>query len=782
MVKKVANLKELNGSSVFISWRRGTSKVQGETTHTIVRNGEATFEEKISFESKFFIDAKTQKPDEKKLSMSLKEEKKKSSSGKVLGKIELDLTSYMNYKTTQIVNLSFTKGIKPEPQITPLVKVLNKDTVSKDPRLVKTISGEDYFLDKTDSASDTTVDTSQITDMSVDSFGDDDINDDLGESKKELRQQIDQITKEKELAENEADDRLQRMKDMETEIENLKKQNKILHDDIADKERLIESYQVEKDDLINQQMMQSSRALSDSNGVTEVDMLKQEKLEKMTVIANQEKEIAKLKKQVKQNQLSNSEIGSLTGTDLRGKYTALQQENEEMEKMIARLEKENAELQEKLNVGITTKKRSDSFNGGNSANDIGVVTKSGSVDELRRQSLAYKQELDEKTLIERTIFLAEPQFKGTLSVSGINLFDGLVAQGILKDAKSGSRIFSSISTAFETTLKKCINDNNMLAYWLSTSCLLLAKIESSQGYAGSEAADKAGLSPISSFEYQLKTTIFKFYSRLIQNTYAKISPVLIRSILQHEIHAFNSGRLLKRKSASDIPTSPSINNNNNTASPTAATTRQQNHHQHHSIFNSNSLLDILEEMHDILRQNYVHSNLVGQFFSQVFFFTNALLLNSLNSIHGLCSTANGFQMKIEISKVQDWVAQVNLTESIVQMQQMIEVTNLLVMDKKLISDADVLEQVIPSMQPHHVKHLLTLFQTDQINSDPIPSGLSKAIDQIINKSGEQSPQTFDIDLTYMNQLSLDFLKDSSYRASDRRDTAGRNNAPTNTRR
>ncbi|EFA85745.1 C2 calcium/lipid-binding region-containing protein [Heterostelium album PN500] len=805
--KKVANLKEYNGGSLFVSWRRGNSKLQGETSHVIVRNAEATFEEKITFESKFFIDSKSQKPDEKKFSMTLKEEKKKSSSGKVLGKIELDLTSYMNYKSTQPVNLSFSKGIKPEPILTctfntiplkyndkPLVKVLNKETSSKDPRLVKTISGEDYFLDKTDSASDTSVDHSQSSDISFnDSFGDDDPNDDLGESKKELRAQIDQLTKERDLADNEAFERLQKMKEMETEIENLKKQYKILQEDIDYKEKLIESIQNEKDNLINQQLIESSKALNSSNGMSEIEVIKQEKLEKMTIIANQEKEIAKLKKQVKQSQLSNSELGSLTGADIRSKYTSLQQENEEMEKTIAKLEKEISQMQEKLSVGIIpTSKKNDAFNGNNSSNEIGVVTtkSGGSVDELRRQSQSYKQELDEKTLVERTIFLAEPQFKGNLAVSGIHLFDGLVAQGILKDNKSGTRLFSSIGIALETTLKKCTNDNNLLAYWLSTSCLLLAKIEAAQ-QASSD--DKAGLSPISSFEYQLKATIFKFYSRLIHNTYARISPILMKSILQHDIHAFNSGRLQKRKSAPDIPSltalktlmngtssspailSPSTSKPNSTGSAASNNNNNNNNSSiRHNQFNSNSLLDILQEFYEILRHNYVHANLITQFFSQIFFYTNALLLNSLNSINGLCSTANGFQMRIELSKIQDWVALVNLEESIVQLQQMFEITNLLVMDKKLVSDADVLEQVIASLQPHHVRHILTLFQTDQINGDPIPSGVMKAIEHIIAKSGEQQPETYDIDLTYMNQLSLDFLKDSSYRASDRREI-GRTN-------
>eukprot|EP01133_Synstelium_polycarpum_P013330 gene13330-15673_t len=774
LVKKIINLKEYNGGSLFIQWKRGSSKTSGETSHVLVRNGEAVFEEKISFESKFFIDSKSQKPDEKKISLSLKEEKKKSSSGKVLGKIEFDLTSYMNSKPTQVVNLSFTKGIKPEPLLNyndkPLVKVHNKADASKDPRLVKTIAGEDYFLDKTDSDVSDTADTSMASDSFNDSFGDDDPNDDLGETRKELKIQLDQLTKERDMAENESYERLQKMKELEQDLDNFKKQYKILQDDIDDKDKQIDAYQQEKETMLYEQMGNAN--LNGSGGISDVEILRQEKLEKMTIISNQEKEIAKLKKQVKQSQLSNSELGSLSGADIRTKYTSLQHENEELEKNVARLEREKAELQEKLNmggIGAVSKKRADSL----TSNEVGVVTKSsGSIDELRRLSANYKQELDEKILVERTIYLAEPQFKGNLSVSGINLFDGLIALGVLKDLKTGSRIFSAISMAFETTFKKCQNDNSLLAYWLSTSCVLLAKLKNKIETEGSASGggEATALSPISSFEYQLKSIIFKFYSRLIHNTYAKLSPVLVRSILQHDIHAFNSGRLQKRRSASDIPTFHSVTQQQEQQAKSPATTNGKTqppsspstHHVHHNAFNSNSLLDVLEELFDVLNQNYVHANLILQFYSQVFFYTNALLLNSLNNVQGLCSTANGFQIKIELSKVQDWVAVSNLDEALVQLEPMIETTNLLVMDKKLMSDPEVLGQVCQSIQLHQIKHLLSTFQTDRINNEPIPTSVFKAVDQLISMRSEQTPASLDIDLTYMHQLTLDFLSDATY--------------------
>ncbi|KAK5582214.1 hypothetical protein RB653_003797 [Dictyostelium firmibasis] len=848
LVKKVSNLKELNGGSVFVYWRRGTSKQSGETHHMIVRNGEAIFEEKISFESKFFIDAKSQKPDEKKLSLQLKEEKKKSQ-GKVLGKIELDLTSYMNSKHSQPIALSFTKGLKPEPQIfcsfntiplkhnnKPLIKVGGKDA-SKDPRIVRTFGGEDYFLDKTDDElSDTTVDTSMANDITSNDYSDEDINDDLGESKKDLKNEIDRLYKEIEGIESESYERLQTIKEREKDIDSLRKQIKILSDDVAEKDSIIENHQLEKDSLIDQQINEVARYSNDPT--SEVEILRQEKMEKIAIITAQEKEISKLKKQIKQTALSNTEFSSTSGADLRTKYQALQQENEQQEKLIAQLEKEKQDLLDKQHqqqqlYSTTSASSLSNMGGGGNAGSLTngkkiqspeiVQTKasntSGSIEELRKQSAAYKQELDEKALVERSIFLGEPQFRGNLPVSGINLFDGLVALGVLKDYKIGVRVFSSINIAFEHTFKKSSTDSSLLAYWLSASCLLLAKIknkmESDQPLGGggntSPQYDQNGqLSPISSFEYNLKTIIFKFYSKLVQNAYNKLSPVLVKSILQHDILAFNSGKISRRKSTPDvnnanfnsnnnsinnnsdgasgvgvgvggvittsgsIPSSPQLyshnninNNNNNNNSNNNNNNHNHNKHGNNNNFNSNltsnTTLDILQEFFEILRQNYVHPSLIGQFYSQLFYYINAWLLNSLNNIKGLCSVVNGFQMKIELSKIQDWVSISHLDESINQLEPMIETANLLVMDKELLSDEEVLHQVCPSVSMYQIKHLLQSFQTDQINSEDIPDSVFHSIDRLIHIRNEPLHADINLDITFMHQLSLDFLtKDPQY--------------------
>lgn len=73
-VKKVTNLKEHNGASVYIAWRRGNKKTSGDTKRVIANKNEAVWDnERIIFESKLFMDPRSMKFDEKSLSLTLKE-------------------------------------------------------------------------------------------------------------------------------------------------------------------------------------------------------------------------------------------------------------------------------------------------------------------------------------------------------------------------------------------------------------------------------------------------------------------------------------------------------------------------------------------------------------------------------------------------------------------------------------------------------------------------------------------------------------------------------------
>ena len=73
-IKKVTNLAEnLNGSTLYIEWRRGARNNSGMTKRALVRDREAQWGESINFECTFMRDSTTHLFDRKHVVFTLKE-------------------------------------------------------------------------------------------------------------------------------------------------------------------------------------------------------------------------------------------------------------------------------------------------------------------------------------------------------------------------------------------------------------------------------------------------------------------------------------------------------------------------------------------------------------------------------------------------------------------------------------------------------------------------------------------------------------------------------------
>jgi hypothetical protein len=292
-VKKVTNLKDAAGSSVFISWRRGTKKTAGDTRRVIATKSEAVWDnERLCFESKLFMDPKSQKFDEKILSLTLKEDNSKKKSTHKIAKVKIDLSNFATSSGNEVITIPFVKGapsrgpcllatIKTKPlkyNDKPLVKVsATARSGDKDSRLVKTIAGEDYYLDRTASEpSPTTLDTASVA------SGDDD--DDVfvepdsglhepdqynapvssnggGAVVEELRRRIEDLSQQVEAADSESFSRMATIRQKDKEITSLQKEVAKLRRD--------------KDDMVEQ-----LERLKKPAGKSDVDALRSELVDK----------------------------------------------------------------------------------------------------------------------------------------------------------------------------------------------------------------------------------------------------------------------------------------------------------------------------------------------------------------------------------------------------------------------------------------------------------------------------------------------------------------------
>lgn len=96
--------KGLNGSTIFIQWRRGSKKKSGTTKRALVNSSECTWNEKITFTSTFFRDPRTRQCDTKLISFILKEDvRKKKNKTQSVGKVSVDLSKHLRENKGPII-------------------------------------------------------------------------------------------------------------------------------------------------------------------------------------------------------------------------------------------------------------------------------------------------------------------------------------------------------------------------------------------------------------------------------------------------------------------------------------------------------------------------------------------------------------------------------------------------------------------------------------------------------------------------------------------------------
>lgn len=130
VLERATNLdSKLNGSTVFIEWKRGSKRVAGTTKRALVTNEQAVWAETISFTSTIFKDT-TDRFDEKKINFHLLEvnlipgphqqhvqdviKKKKAHE---IGKIGLDLSQYVRSDGSELITLPLSKKNKDGPKL-----------------------------------------------------------------------------------------------------------------------------------------------------------------------------------------------------------------------------------------------------------------------------------------------------------------------------------------------------------------------------------------------------------------------------------------------------------------------------------------------------------------------------------------------------------------------------------------------------------------------------------------------------------------------------------------
>jgi hypothetical protein len=125
--------------------------------------------------------------------------------------------------------------------------------------------------------------------------------------------------------------------------------------------------------------------------------------------------------------------------------------------------------------------------------------------------------------------------------------------------------------------------------------------------------------------------------------------------------------------------------------------------------------------------------IIEQFFSQLFYFVDATVFNSLiEDGSPYCSASHAFNIKLSLSHTEQW-GHSNFGASFERIKEtsmrfIFEATNLLVMDKTpVIFSTEMRTQAWPSLTPSQVLALFKNYKPDNISPAPISEDVKKGL-------------------------------------------------------
>ncbi|EGC35765.1 hypothetical protein DICPUDRAFT_151845 [Dictyostelium purpureum] len=362
--------------------------------------------------------------------------------------------------------------------------------------------------------------------------------------------------------------------------------------------------------------------------------------------------------------------------------TDLSREREKTKK----LEREIRDLKDRI------RSLEDQLEGGSSNGFVPTVAKSDD------------QEREETRLIERSIFVQSMTFRDGVGVTALSLFEKL--SDLNAFSSQNSRLFNKVHSALSQQVEKSMYNSFDLSYWLSNISSLIHLIKDGPNNIDDEydpiidgilvmdngSPSMGGRkSPSQTFYYQLISLSREIYSLLLHNIYNKLRPKLTNIISQGTcILDKKTNRFSAVENDADI----------------------------------NKICKLLQKYMNFFKDRFLFDSIVQQFFSQTFHFISHTLLNDILGSDKYCTPANGFKLKLSLSKFDDWISSCEERELLEpcrhQFMAIIEAANLMVIDKSIFTDSESILTAFETLNVLQIKKLLEVWKPDSLSPDPIP--------------------------------------------------------------
>jgi hypothetical protein len=149
---------------------------------------------------------------------------------------------------------------------------------------------------------------------------------------------------------------------------------------------------------------------------------------------------------------------------------------------------------------------------------------------------------------------------------------------------------------------------------------------------------------------------------------------------------------------------------------------------HFDVFNHKrarrSLFTFLSTTLKTLKSVYLYESVIQQYFYQLFYYMNCIVFNELmEHPERFSSTTHGFEIALALSTLLEWADRnVPGLPRDQLFQHILQAANVMVMDKTLLKDKEMLVQVWPALNPSHIYRIICFFRPDATMPDSVPDG------------------------------------------------------------
>lgn len=357
-------------------------------------------------------------------------------------------------------------------------------------------------------------------------------------------------------------------------------------------------------------------------------------------------------------------------------------------------------------------------------------------------------------------------------IAAITIYKCLVHWKIFETEKTS--VFDRLIQIFGSAMQNH-DSNEDLAYWLSNSSTLLIILQKSLKAVGSSGTTpRKRPQPQSSFlgrmvfrsstitvdmdlvrQIEAKYPAFLFKQQLaafVEGLYGMIRDNVKKELSSLLLHAIQVPRIMKASmvrghsfGSSTLPRGRSFSN-------------QGSYWQ--------AIVDNLNELLNILRENCVPAIFIRKIFTQLFSFINAQLFNSLLVRHECCSFSNGEYVKQGLAQLEVWCGEVKpeyAGSALDELRHIRQAVGFLVIFKKFrISYDEIVHDLCPVLSVQQLYKICTQYWDDKYNTESVSEEVLDEMRTLMTEesSHSTSDSTFLLDDEISMPISLEEIADS----------------------